>query len=135
MSTDRMSTDRTSADRTAADPSSPAIDPRIEELRLSVDALDRRIVGLLAERTAVVRELTGFKRDEETVRSPGRVEQVVAKVRGLADEHGMPPGIAEATYRTLIDELTRMQMELLDERRAAAAAAGSAAGVAAGEGP
>ncbi|MFD4907089.1 chorismate mutase [Kitasatospora purpeofusca] len=135
MSTDRTSTDRTSADRTAADPSSPAIDPRIEELRLSVDALDRRIVGLLADRTAVVRELTGFKRDEETVRSPGRVEQVVAKVRGLADEHGMPPGIAEATYRTLIDELTRMQMELLDERRAAAAAAGSAAGVAAGEGP
>ncbi|KJY38174.1 MULTISPECIES: chorismate mutase [unclassified Streptomyces] len=121
-----------SADRTATDPSSPAIDPRIEELRLSVDALDRRIVALLAERTAVVRELTGFKRDEETVRSPGRVEQVVAKVRGLADEHGMPPGIAEATYRTLIDELTRMQMVLLDERRAAAAAA---AGAAAGEGP
>ncbi|WP_405005633.1 chorismate mutase [Kitasatospora purpeofusca] len=121
-----------SADRTGADPSSPAIDPRIGELRLSVDALDRRIVGLLAERTAVVRELTEFKRDEETVRSPGRVEQVVAKVRGLADEHGMPPGIAEATYRTLIDELTRMQMELLDERRAAAAAA---AGSAAGEGP
>ncbi|WP_328955687.1 chorismate mutase [Kitasatospora purpeofusca] len=128
-----------SADRTGADPSSPAIDPRIDELRLSVDALDRRIVALLAERTAVVRELTGFKRDEETVRSPGRVEQVVAKVRGLADEHGMPPGIAEATYRTLIDELTRMQMELLDERRAAAAAAAgsaaAAAGAAAGEGP
>ncbi|WP_406091376.1 chorismate mutase [Kitasatospora purpeofusca] len=121
-----------SADRTGVGPSAPAIDPRIDELRVSVDALDRRIVALLAERTAVVRELTGFKRDEETVRSPGRVEQVVAKVRGLADEHGMPPGIAEATYRTLIDELTRMQMELLDERRAAAA---SAAGSAAGEGP
>ncbi|MEK2488154.1 chorismate mutase [Kitasatospora purpeofusca] len=130
-----MSTDRTSADRTVADPSSPAIDPRIEELRLSVDALDRRIVGLLAERTAVVRELTGFKRDEETVRSPGRVEQVVAKVRGLADEHGMPPGIAEATYRTLIDELTGMQMVLLEERRAAAAAAAAGSAVAAGEGP
>ncbi|MFJ4092254.1 chorismate mutase [Kitasatospora sp. NPDC089913] len=130
-----MSADLTGADGTATGPSVPAIDPRIDELRLSVDALDRRIVALLAERTAVVRELTGFKRDEETVRSPGRVEQVVAKVRGLADEHGMPPGIAEATYRTLIDELTRMQMVLLEERRAASAAAGAGSGGAAGDGP
>jgi isochorismate pyruvate lyase len=72
----------------------------------------------------VVRELTEFKRDEETVRSPGRVEQVVAKVRGLAEEQGMPPAIAEATYRTLIAELTRMQLERLAERRWNAARTG-----------
>ncbi len=131
MSTDRMSTEPL-----------PEVDPRIGELRLAVDALDRQIIALLAERTAVVRELTVFKRDEETVRSPGRVEQVVAKVRGLAADHGMPPGIAEATYRTLITELTGMQMDLLAERRAAAATAaagpgsgGASGGGAAGEGP
>jgi isochorismate pyruvate lyase len=93
---------------------------RIEELRGSIDTLDRQIVALLAARTQVVRELTEYKRDEETVRSPGRVEQVIAKVRGLADEHGMPPGIAEATYRTLIAELTELQLDRLAERRAAA---------------
>ncbi|PCG84231.1 chorismate mutase [Streptomyces sp. WZ.A104] len=92
---------------------------RIEELRESIDALDRQIVGLLARRTAVVRELTEFKRDEETVRSPGRVEQVIAKVRRLAEEEGMPPGIAEAAYRTLIAELTELQMRRLAERHAA----------------
>ncbi|WP_030218362.1 chorismate mutase [Streptomyces sp. NRRL WC-3626] len=91
---------------------------RIGELRLSIDALDRDIVALLAERTAVVRELTEFKRDEQTVRSPGRVEEVIARVRDLADAHGMPPGIAEAVYRTLIEELTALQLERLAERRA-----------------
>ncbi|MER7753313.1 chorismate mutase [Kitasatospora sp. NPDC097643] len=90
----------------------------IDELRLSIDALDRQIVALLAERTRVVRELTEYKRDEEQVRSTGRVEQVIDKVRGLAGEHGMPPGIAEATYRTLIDQLTRMQLDRLAERQA-----------------
>ncbi|MFJ2404840.1 chorismate mutase [Streptomyces xanthochromogenes] len=99
---------------------------RIDELRLSVDALDRQIVALLAQRTAVVRELTAFKKDEETVRSPGRVAQVIEKVRGLAVEEGMPPGIAERVYRTLITELTDLQMELLAERRAAARPAGTA---------
>ncbi|MEV0126394.1 chorismate mutase [Streptomyces sp. NPDC050703] len=96
-------------------------DGRIGELRLTIDDLDRRIVALLAERTTVVRTLTEYKRDEEAVRSPGRVEQVVAKVRGLAEEYGMPPGIAEATYRTLIDELTRLQLDRLAERRREAA--------------
>ncbi|MFF2192382.1 chorismate mutase [Streptomyces sp. NPDC058157] len=103
---------------------------RIEELRGSIDGLDRQILTLLAERTRVVRELTEYKRDEETVRSPGRVEQVIVKVRGLADELGMPPGIAEATYRTLIGELTEMQLQRLAERRAAAAAGASREGTA-----
>ena len=98
---------------------------RIDELRGSIDVLDRQIIRLLAERTAVVRELTEYKRDEETVRSPARVEQVIEKVRGLADEEGMPPGIAEATYRTLIAELTDLQMRRLAERRAAAEGASS----------
>nr|WP_272921821.1 chorismate mutase [Streptomyces sp. SID1034] len=93
---------------------------------MSVDALDRQIVALLAQRTAVVHELTTFKKDEETVRSPGRVAQVIEKVRGLAVEEGMPPGIAESVYRTLITELTDLQMELLAERRAAARPAGTA---------
>ncbi|MFD7539079.1 chorismate mutase [Streptomyces sp. NPDC059819] len=99
---------------------------RIDELRLSVDALDRQIVGLLAQRTLVVRELTAFKTDEETVRSPGRVAQVIEKVRSLAVEEGMPPGIAESVYRTLITELTDLQMELLAERRASAGRAAPA---------
>jgi isochorismate pyruvate lyase len=103
---------------------------RIEELRVCIDALDRQIVALLAERTAVVRELTEFKQDEQTVRSPRRVEQVIARVRGLADEEGMPPAIAEAVYRTLIRELTDLQLRRLAERRAAAAPPAAANGAA-----
>lgn len=93
---------------------------RIDELRAIIDDVDRRLVALLAERTRTVRSLTEFKHDEETVRSPARVEAVVAKVRTLADEHGMPPGIAEATYRTLISELTALQLDRLAQRQRAA---------------
>ena len=93
---------------------------RIDELRGSIDELDRQIVELLARRTRVVSELTQYKRDEAAVRSPARAGEVIERVAALAAEHGMPAGIAEATYRTLIDELTRMQMDRLVERRAGA---------------
>ncbi|MFT2016131.1 chorismate mutase [Streptomyces sp. 796.1] len=92
---------------------------RIEALRGSIDGLDRQIIELLAQRTAIVMELTEHKRDEATVRSPGRVEQVIDKVRRIATEHGMPPGVAEGTYRALIHELTELQLVRLAERKAA----------------
>ncbi|MET8251149.1 chorismate mutase [Micromonospora sp. NPDC005197] len=96
---------------------------RIAELRVAIDALDQRIIALLAERTRVVQELTAHKTDEATVRSPDRVRQVLGRVHDLAAQHGMPPEVAVGTYRALIDELTRMQLDMLAARRATASLA------------
>lgn len=90
---------------------------RIEQLRGRIDDLDRQIVGLLAQRTEIVRKLTEHKRNEEQVRSLDRVQAVLDRVRGLAERYGMPPDIAVATYRTLIQELTDMQMDRLAARQ------------------
>ncbi|GAB4102721.1 hypothetical protein GCM10028790_17390 [Micromonospora taraxaci] len=95
---------------------------RIAELRGVIDHLDQRIIALLAERTRVVQELTAHKTDEATVRSPDRVRQVLDRVSDLAVGNGMPPEVAVGTYRALIDELTRMQLDMLAARRAAASA-------------
>ncbi|WP_446211831.1 chorismate mutase [Micromonospora sp. IBSANI012] len=95
---------------------------RIAALRARIDGLDQRIVELLAERTRVVRELTVHKTDEAAVRSPDRVRQVLDRVHDLAERHGMPPAVAVGTYRALIEELTRMQLEMMDARRAEPAA-------------
>ncbi|WFE98806.1 chorismate mutase [Micromonospora sp. WMMD964] len=95
---------------------------RIAELRGVIDHLDQRIIALLAERTRVVQELTAYKTDEATVRSPDRVRQVLDRVSDLAVGNGMPPQVAVGTYRALIDELTRMQLDMLAARRAAASA-------------
>ncbi|MGW5580833.1 chorismate mutase, partial [Micromonospora chokoriensis] len=95
---------------------------RIAELRGVIDHLDQRIIALLAERTRVVQELTAHKTDEATVRSPDRVRQVLDRVSELAVGNGMPPEVAVGTYRALIDELTRMQLDMLAVRRAAASA-------------
>jgi isochorismate pyruvate lyase len=93
----------------------------IDQARQQIDELDRQIVALLAERTRVVAVLTEHKTDEAAVRSPDRVRQVLSKVERLAEEQGMPPAIAVATYRTLIEQLTDMQLERLEQRRGSAA--------------
>jgi isochorismate pyruvate lyase len=92
--------------------------PDLAPFRAEIDALDREIVALLARRTRVVRELGRLKRDEQTVRSPDRVRQVLERVRALAEAQGMPGQIAVRTYEALIAALTDLQLEELEARRA-----------------
>ena len=76
--------------------------PTLPEIRERIDALDRRIVALLAERERWVVAAGALKSDEAAVRAPDRVEQVIAKVRELAEGEGGSPEVVERTYRALI---------------------------------
>lgn len=84
--------------------------------RQEIDIIDRQIVALLAERTRVVKKIMVLKTDEESVRSCDRVQQVLDKVARLAEEAGLEPQIATATYKTLITVLTDMQLEYQHSR-------------------
>lgn len=75
----------------------------IEQVREQIDALDRRIVQLLAERSGYVRQAARFKTDADAVRAPQRVEQVIAKVRALAAGNGAPVELVEQVYRAMIN--------------------------------
>lgn len=74
----------------------------LDEVRANIDRLDREIVRLMAERGAFVRQAARFKASRSEVEAPGRVEQVVAKVRALAADTGLEPQVAEAAYRAMI---------------------------------
>lgn len=74
----------------------------IEQVREQIDALDQRIVQLLAERGAYVQQAARFKKDSDAVRAPQRVEQVIAKVTALAQEAGGSVEVVEQVYRAMI---------------------------------
>ncbi|QDD90179.1 chorismate mutase [Pseudomonas oryzihabitans] len=74
----------------------------LAEVRVAIDELDRQIVHLLAARGAYVRQAARFKKDDAAVRAPQRVEQVIAKVKALADEAGASPVVVEQVYRAMI---------------------------------
>ena len=74
----------------------------LDQVREKIDGLDRQIVGLIAERGAYVSQAARFKKDSDAVRAPQRVEQVIAKVRALADALDANPDVTEAVYRAMI---------------------------------
>jgi len=76
----------------------------LAELRETIDRLDRKIVALLAERVRYLDRVIAVKRrDNLPAAIPERVEEVVAHVRSEATAAGMPPDLAEALWRRLID--------------------------------
>ncbi|WP_242883337.1 chorismate mutase [Actinomadura litoris] len=82
----------------------------LDEVRARIDALDGELVRLLAERQELVRAAAAFKRDEQAVRAPGRVEAVVALARERAEAGGLAPDVAEAVWRAMIGAFIELEL-------------------------
>lgn len=73
------------------------------EVRTEIDALDREIVTLLADRLHYIGEAARIKASRDAVRDEPRVEDVIAKVRDAAARTGMNPAFIEPLYRELVE--------------------------------
>jgi isochorismate pyruvate lyase len=82
----------------------------LAEVRARIDALDGELVRLLADRQRLVRAAAAFKADEQAVRAPDRVEQVVAAVRERAAAAGLAPQIAETVWRAMISAFIEYEL-------------------------
>ena len=84
------------------------------EVRKNLDRIDQQILVLMAERGSFVHEAGRFKANTQAVEDSHRVEQIIAKIRGLAEQNHLSPDVAEATYRAMIGAFTT------EEKRAVA---------------
>jgi len=82
----------------------------LEEVRANIDRLDQHIVTLLAERGHYVSQAARFKKDADGVKAPQRVEQVIAKVRGLSEAVGANPEVTEQVYRAMIAAFIQQEL-------------------------
>lgn len=81
----------------------------LAQVREQIDRIDAQIVQLLAERGGYVLAAARFKTSAEDVRAPQRVEQVIARVRALAEQQGALPDVVERVYRELIEAFTEAE--------------------------
>lgn len=88
--------------RRFTDPAYVPLCANLAEVRENIDRLDRQIVALLAERGRYVKDAARFKRDAFQVSAPQRQQEVIDKVRALAEKEGAYPEVVEAAYRALI---------------------------------
>ena len=106
-------------------PALVAIDARVDpaacetmiEVRHGVDALDRALVALLAERQRYMDAAARIKPDRDAVHDDARIEDVVAKVLASAQAHDLSPDIAEPVWRLLIDRCIAHEFATYDRTR------------------
>jgi isochorismate pyruvate lyase len=103
-----------------------AVEPRpapeacttMTEVRQGVDALDRALVTLLAERQAYMHAAARIKPNRQAVRDEPRIEAVVAKVKAAARAAGLSEAIAEPVWRLLIERCIAHEFDVWDQTRA-----------------
>ncbi|MBS0334274.1 MAG: chorismate mutase [Proteobacteria bacterium] len=95
----------------------PADCTTMAEVRVGVDALDRLLVIVLAERQRYMDAAARIKTDRATVRDNARVEDVVSKVKAAARAAGLSEDIAEPVWRTLIEACITHEFGVWDRLR------------------
>ena len=88
------------------------------EVRAGVDALDRALVGLMAERQRDMDAAARIKPSRDVVHDDWRIEDVVSKVLAAAREQGLSPDIAEPVWRKLIERCIAHEFGVWDRTRA-----------------
>jgi len=73
------------------------------DVRRHIDALDERIVALMAERGGYVAQAARIKQSADQVYDQARIDFIVDRVKAMASGHGMPEAVVEAAYRAMID--------------------------------
>ncbi len=106
-------------------PALVAVDARVDpaecrtmaEVRQGVDALDRALVALMAERQRYMDAAARIKPDRDAVFDQARIDDVVSKVLVAAEAHHLSPDIAEPVWRLLIDRCIAHEFATYDRTR------------------
>jgi isochorismate pyruvate lyase len=84
---------------------SPKAGAALSHLRRQIDALDSELVALLAKRQRCVERVIEIKRAEQLpARIPERIEEVLTRVRRLAEAEKLEPDLAVALWREMIEQ-------------------------------
>jgi chorismate mutase len=82
---------------------------RLDEFRVLIDDIDRRIVELINERTRVVEEIGRIKREAQLpVYEPKREEQVFANITST-NRGPIPADSVRRIFERIIDEMRTLQ--------------------------
>jgi chorismate mutase len=83
-------------------------------IRRQIDEVDRRLIGLLAERARLVGGVVRYKRAHHmAVVDRAREDEMLARISGIAKDEGVDPRVAQQVLRTIIDGFTLLEVEEL----------------------
>jgi len=82
----------------------------LEEARIEIDKLDDKIVELIAQRNAYIKQIAHFKTSIEEIKSEDRISDVISRARSKAIELGLSPNLINDIYIRMIDEMVESEV-------------------------
>ncbi len=102
---------------TTATAPSPEACRTMAEVREGVDAVDRQLVALIAERTRFMEAAARIKPSRDVVHDDWRIADVVQKVTAEATRLGVTTEIVEPVWRELIRQSIAYEFAVWDRTR------------------
>lgn len=90
-------------------------------IREDIDAIDKKIISLIADRIQVTNAAYKFKKSEEDVRAIHRQEEVLEGVKKISDEHNIDNDIVVEIYKNLIGYCVENQIKTWKKNKGALA--------------
>ncbi len=87
------------------------------EVRAGVDALDRELVALLAQRFAYMDAAARIKPERGHVRDEARKAQVIANAREQAERLGLPGHVIADLWEQLVEASITYELTAFDRTR------------------
>ncbi len=87
----------------------------MDEVRAAIDALDVKLMPLIADRAHCIAEAARIKGDPDTALVEWRVEEVAKHARALAAENDIDVDLAEKIWRAMMREFIAHERRLMEE--------------------
>ena len=87
------------------------------EVRAGIDALDRQLVALIAERLSFIAAAARIKPDRAAVRDEWRKADVLAKVEDVSRELGVPADLTADLWERLVEYSIAHEFVAFDKNR------------------
>ncbi len=89
----------------------------LDQLRVQIDSIDRKLVDLLAQRLQVVQQVTKVKQKHDLPTfHPAREENLISARRAQAADAGLEPDFVEDLFRTVLRHSRVGQLDTLGRR-------------------
>lgn len=93
----------------------------IDEIRKQIDAIDKKIISLFAERHGYVEEIVKHKTNEEGIVAQERKDFVISERSRWAGEVGLNEELFKTIFTELINHNIAHEMGILQRRKSAQA--------------
>lgn len=83
----------------------------MQEIRLEIDRIDRKIIAAFGERFEYVKAASKFKTSETSVKAPERFKSMLQQRRIWAEEEGLNPDVIEKLYQDLVNYFIQEELK------------------------